>query len=238
MTEVTIAFDKVDVTVDPASAPTVEIAFDAAPEVTASIEAVTVDLSPVTVESEIVVSPVSVEIAVDSAPELTVEVVIGDGSGGGGDSAYKGWVVYANPAYSQSLNRQTRHQLTFGAIARTDSKLEATVDGHEFIAGDEFVPFPGNTGGKYRVRLNVEATAALINTDIRIELDIGGATGVLQTEWPNMVADAGTAQVLTATFDFYIDSDFLANGGEFYATPSNDVTLTNVSFLVTVEAVQ
>lgn len=150
-------------------------------------------------------------------------------------SDYMGWASYVNPAYTQSVSADTRTAIDFGVLTSGPKNLKSAVDTHSFIQNSKFIPYGTATGGKYRVRLNLDVTATVVGTELTVELDIGGGIGVIDVSTRTLNKDAGEVQKIAMSFDFYTLGTFLANGGSFYVTAPNTVTLENATALVTVE---
>lgn len=146
------------------------------------------------------------------------------------------WAAFTDTDYDLNLAAGVRTKLPLSdALSPTVSNLPGEFATHDFFVDGNFNPVGIAVGGKYRLRLNVDVTSLLINNDLRFELDIGGAQGVVDTVSEACHADAGDMERITPAFDFYTYGTFQANGGAVYVTSRTDSIIDILTVLVIVE---
>lgn len=152
----------------------------------------------------------------------------GDPGDAGASIQYAG---FTNSSYSLSLlaNSRTLLPLT-GLIKGVESDA---FPGHDFFAGGVFNPL--DAAGKYRLRLNVDLSAQLIDAEYKFEMDIGGSFGVIDTDQASSTVQAGEVERITPSFDFYNGTTFEANGGTIYVQSSVQASISRLAAIVTVE---
>lgn len=143
----------------------------------------------------------------------------------GSTSPFSEYATYADTVYTSgsplSVVADTRTKVTIDGLGpETDeSTLPPSVSFWDTI-GNEMTP--QYETDSYNVRLTFKASTTPANAFVDVDLDIGGATGViLQETKPLLRASSGTNWV-TVTWPLYTGSIFVANGGEFYITPNED----------------
>lgn len=135
----------------------------------------------------------------------------------------------------QVIPADTRTLIDFAPTLRRTNAPDAYAD-HDFFNNDRFMPIPSGADGMYEVRLYLSVTANVIDTDITLDLDIGGGFGAIEFDQA-LISEAATATNTTARFDFYTGPTFRANGGAFHITATNPVTINSVDAKVTVERI-
>lgn len=83
---------------------------------------------------------------------------------------------------------------------------------------------------KIVVRLSIVPT--LINTDFKLELDIGGTFGVIDPVVHRLGEGAGVEHVRDFVYEPFMRDTFLANGGTFYASADTEVSVIAVDYRV------
>ena len=85
---------------------------------------------------------------------------------------------------------------------------------------------PEFVGAAYLLRIDITAASTTnSNNDLLIELDIGGAAGVIASR--SIYRRSSASFSTNAAFPVFCEATFVANGGEFYITASTaDFTIT------------
>lgn len=168
------------------------------------------------------------------------EVYVADGAGSGAWTAqtaldsYTGWVQYADSTYTSgsplAVASGVRTKLTNdGGTEALTSQLPLDAAGNSMwdTTNSKIVPISENDG--YDFRLNFVADpAGTTDTFIEIELDIGGAVGVIFKKTVPL-AKGGAAQQVVFSAPVYAGDTFFANGGEFYVTPDVNTDIYDIS---------
>ena len=89
-----------------------------------------------------------------------------------------------------------------------------------------------NSGDSFNMRVQFVANPSLNNRDLTLELDIGGAQGVIWSKTIQLARGAGTNNRITENIHFYTLNTFIANGGELYLTCDSDVDVFDIRFLI------
>lgn len=89
---------------------------------------------------------------------------------------------------------------------------------------------PTFTTDTYDVRLTFTANTAAGGDDVLVDLDIGVGTPILQEAKPLLKAPSNTP--ILCNWSMYVGTDFLANGGEFYVTPSANTTFWDFGIFI------
>lgn len=147
---------------------------------------------------------------------------VSDGAGGGEFIRIQGWAQAADTdttvgAPSQNIATGVRTQWTNDAGTSNIQKAPS----------DLTLPLWDNVGNKiqpiaefdtYNIRLDFQAENYSGSTPyLTIELDIGGAPGVIVSRTVQLIKGGANQRILTA-FPVFAGSTFLANGGKFYLT--------------------
>lgn len=147
-----------------------------------------------------------------------------------------GWAAFSEPGFTLELTGGVRTQLNLGeGLAATVNSLRPEQTGHDFFASNKFQPIGSTPGGKYRLRINFDVISDVVNNQIKGQLDIGGAQGVIDEDTSITVENAGVTERATFDFDFYTFSTFIANGGSVFLQSSVDCSISNLTVLVIVE---
>lgn len=139
---------------------------------------------------------------------------------------WTGWEHIADATYTSGSPRailaSARTQITIdGAGTATEQGyLPEGVTGFWNIGNNQFGP--ANEGDFYDVRLQFKCSTAGTSAFVDCELDIGGSLGtIVQETRPILKAGAATNSIMFSWPVFTLGT-FIANGGTFYITPSDD----------------
>jgi len=144
-----------------------------------------------------------------------------------GDSNTYGWNRLNDDEYSaespQVIAASTRTLLqNDGEGGAPSSRLSGGFQAHDFLDADRLRSML--VGDAYLVRLSFMAEASVMNTSLKVELDIGGAVGTIQGERPTLPLDAGDPDLVTCNFQ--------SNGAGVYLTASSQLSVWGAEFLV------
>lgn len=89
----------------------------------------------------------------------------------------------------------------------------------------------------YRLIVRVTAAPSVINTDLTLQLNIGGSFGVIETDRHRLSLGAGVEHQETFIFPPFTGATFVANGGTILASADSEVTIKSVDYRVFPESV-
>lgn len=92
-----------------------------------------------------------------------------------------------------------------------------------------------SNGDSYDLRLSFSIECDVINTDLRIYIDIGGNVGEIQSYRTTLVNSVTNPTIETQEFMVYALDTFLVNGGKIYIEADSDVRIWNTSIFIRVE---
>lgn len=91
---------------------------------------------------------------------------------------------------------------------------------------------PDNSGDLYDFRLQFTVDPAVNNRNLQIELDIGGAVGVIWDKTIRLARGAGVNTRVTETMQLYTLATFIANGGQIFVTCDGDIDVYDIVFVI------
>ena len=82
-------------------------------------------------------------------------------------------------------------------------------------------------------RFDITLTPLAVGGTLKIEIDIGGSVGVINTEVASLPGSAGVSQLVSVSLVMWAKSTFIANGGSVYLTSSvtANISAVNLSFV-------
>lgn len=145
-----------------------------------------------------------------------------------------GWVFASRSTPAQPIFEGVRAEISIDPTSTID-RLKGLFAGHSFISENRIQPRAVDDFILIEIRLEVTSTA--MNTQLTIDLDIGGSFGIIERRDIVMPGSAGeTLQVTPSAFAVFTGSTFLANGGAIYITATSDVTIDTVDFRILPES--
>ena len=149
---------------------------------------------------------------------------VSDGAGGGEFIRIQGWQQIADTATtvgapSQTISTGVRTLLTNDGGATNIKKLPSDVGVSNTLwdlATNTITPIAVFDTYNLRLGFKVQDYAGT-TPDLKVELDIGGAQGVILSRTIPLLK-GGAEQSITLSFPVFTGSTFLANGGSIYVT--------------------
>jgi len=156
------------------------------------------------------------------------------GSSGGSGNSF-GWVKLSDSEHTQlepqTLDANVRTLLeNNGLNPDPDSRLTGTFAVHDFLVENRLRSL--SEGDSYDFRLSFFAESTVMNNELKIELDVGGAVGVIQTYSPKLAIEAGEVELITANFMIYALDTFLQNGAGIFVTSKNPMSVWGASWFI------
>lgn len=173
-----------------------------------------------TSDSGKVITPSSVTNGESQLRYLTVGDITNSGA-----TSWTGWAQYADSTYTSAsklaVSAGVRTKVTIDGLGtRTNtSGLPSGVSSFWNTGTNKLTPASVNDA--YDIRLNFKCALDSTSADryVDVELDIGGSIGVVAANTYLMIKDTATHQFIF-NFPVFSAATFIANGGEFYVTPS------------------
>ena len=143
-----------------------------------------------------------------------------------------GYATYTEAVTSPpiTLLPGVRQQLMFTATVGGAILATSPFAQHPFWDG--FRIQPRKVGDTAIVRLDLTSTAFVAGGNLVIEVDIGGAFGVIRTVPRMFNKPAGQAEQLSEAFPVYMGPTFEANGGALYLTASVPTEISLVGLVI------
>lgn len=146
-----------------------------------------------------------------------------------------GWAQYIDGDYSsgspQAISGRTKLELNAVAGSIIETDLPKGYSTLWDSANDKFTP--DAEGDAYDLRLSFtmdQTSGSFFNGFLDIELDIGGALGVI---WEQSVVSVRSAQRHSVSIPIFVGSTFIVNGGTFYLEPgANTFDVYNAQLFV------
>ena len=144
------------------------------------------------------------------------------------------WQHYEDSAFPVGGKRVilagVRTKLTIDGVTRT----EASPNGYSPIwnvSTNKIEPFA--IDDFYTVRLDLKAwNNGATDNHFDIEMDIGGAVGVVAADTGVLIKGQTTSQNFNFSSQFFVGTTFLANGGEIYITPLGDASFWDAGITI------
>ena len=168
------------------------------------------------------------------------EVYVADGGGSGVWTPSQdltlptGWENWEDATYTSgsplSLTASTRTKVTIDGLAASTNTSYSPVSGDLWDNTNNKIT-PDNVGDVYDLRLRFQATPAVSDGYITLELDIGGSEGVILAQTQRFLKGTSEQSMLFVATVFTLDT-FVANGGSIYATSSVGVDIHSIGLLI------
>lgn len=141
---------------------------------------------------------------------------------------------------------QAAHSLSVSAGVRTALPLEpdqiiqtsapASLVSHDFFVGGRFNPIKSAETDLYEMTVELLVTPSIDGEVLTIDLDIGDLSSIpIKPATVALTSQAGEAQQVGFTFDFYTGATFNANGGLLHVTSKGALQIGSASIKVDVE---
>ena len=143
-----------------------------------------------------------------------------------------GYIAYREAASVPpiTLLPDVRQQLTFSAALTNGILPTSPFADHVFWDG--FRVQARKAGDTAIVRLDLTSTAFVAGGSLEIQVDIGGALGVIQTVSRSLRKPAGQAELLSEAFPVYVGATFLADGGALYLMSSVPTEISAIGLVI------
>lgn len=129
-----------------------------------------------------------------------------------------GWAIYNDSLYTSAsplvINQGVRTKITNNATTVINTQLPEGVTSWWNSTTNKLTP--SLDGDSYLVNLRFTAQSSSTSGLADVELDVGGALGVIDGTTVSLRKGAGNSQRVSIKFDLYSSATFIANGGEFF----------------------
>jgi len=149
--------------------------------------------------------------------------------------SFTGWARYLDSTYTVgsplAILSGVRATLTNNAVSKLETQLPDGVtsffnDGTQKILAIE-------DGDSYNLSIRFKAKMSVLSGYFDIDLDIGGAQGIISQESILFTRGAGTEQRFDIDLTVFSGATFVANGGTLSITPQNgDIDIYDISFVI------
>lgn len=144
------------------------------------------------------------------------------------------WQHYRDSTYTVgsklSIAAGVRTQLTIDGITRT----EVSPNGYPPVwdtATSKIIP--ECLDDFYTVRLDIKGWSDIAQSNyFDIEMDIGGALGVVAADTGLFIKGATTIQAFNFSSQFFVGTTFLTNGGTIYLIPDDDASFWDMGITI------
>jgi len=149
--------------------------------------------------------------------------------------SFTGWARYLDATYTVgsplAILSGVRATLTNNAVSKLETQLPDGVtsffnDGTQKILAIE-------NGDSYNLSIRFKAKMSVLSGYFDIDLDIGGAQGIISQESILFTRGSGTEQRFDIDLTVFSGVTFVANGGTLSITPQNgDIDIYDISFVI------
>lgn len=148
----------------------------------------------------------------------------------------RGWLWYTDATHTaaskQSISADARTLFTVdGAGAATDTRFR---DGLPVSVWASNTLQPQAAGESYSLRLQYKAQPAVSGAGeyITLQLDIGGTLATIYEETRPILKGSSVVSSFVYAIPVFCLETFFANGGQFYVTPSANITLWDKAIFI------
>lgn len=146
-----------------------------------------------------------------------------------------GWASYEDAQYTSlsplAVTSGVRTKLTIDALKATTETSYRPKASQLWNTGTNKIT-PYTVGDCYQLRLRFKAKPSTIDKIITLELDVGGALGVILSHTQRFTK--GTAeQDMVLDVSTYALSTFVSNGGSIYITTTTDADVYDIGLFIT-----
>ncbi len=150
-----------------------------------------------------------------------------------------GWAFYVDDengteGSAVAISADVRTQVTNDGASSLTNLTQAGTMGAVWNTSIDRID-PAQDGDAYDVRIsfNIKTASGASGQSIELDLDIGGAPGIVLDETRPLLKGANVTQSFVFAWTVFVADPFLANGGTFNMTPSVDVTCWGSRILIT-----
>lgn len=147
-----------------------------------------------------------------------------------------GWVQITDSTYTsgspQAITASTRTKLDINVDSVIESQAPFGTTAETFYNSTSKKIFGESSGDSYIFRLQMTVDPATTNGAMDLELDIGGAQGVIFERTTTFPKGSAPFQYTTSNL-YYTLGTFQANGGDLYVTPTVNVDIYDISLVIT-----
>lgn len=143
----------------------------------------------------------------------------------------KGWITYEDSTYTEGsplVIASARGKLTCDGLGSGTYKAEAPDGVAEFFNTTTNKILGINVGDACDIRIDFKAKCSTVSAYFDLELDIGGAQGIITARTLSSSKGAGNEQRYSPSFGYYTLATFVANGGDIYIDSSEDGTTVSI----------
>jgi hypothetical protein len=149
--------------------------------------------------------------------------------------SFTGWGHYLDSTYTSgsplSILSGVRATLTNNAVSKLEAQLPIGVTTFFDETTQKITAI--NDGDAYTMSIRFKAKMSVNSGYFDIDLDIGGAQGIISQESIVFTRGAGTEQRFDIDLTVYSGATFVANGGTLSVTPKNgDMDIYDISFVI------
>lgn len=148
---------------------------------------------------------------------------------------YLGWVTigdtqYPNEVNALELDANVRTKLTnsSGVFVNVTQTVGALIWWN--TVSQKFVF--DNLGDSFEITIEFSAKARLNNQNLRLELNIGGSTGVYFDKTIRLLHGANQINMISETIDVQVTQDWVDNGGEIFLESESNIDIYGIVFRV------
>lgn len=145
-----------------------------------------------------------------------------------------GWAEYRDTQYTESTkltvpNGGAQTKVPNNAGFKIETHLPSGVtELYDSVGG---VITPVASGDSYMIRVRFKAQPSAVNAHMTMTIDIGGAIGEIDSRVLTFPKGTSAHQFSTSSLVYSLDT-FVANGAEVYLSPSDNVDIWDISFVI------
>lgn len=91
---------------------------------------------------------------------------------------------------------------------------------------------PDQAGDAYEFTIELKTKALLNDQNFKLELDIGGATGVYWSKTIKLLKGAGEVNAISETITIFTTEEFVTNGGELFVESDSNLEVYDIVFKI------
>ena len=152
----------------------------------------------------------------------------------GNEPNYLGWVLIQDTQY----NSVNTFEIQGGINTKLTNNSGVFLDVTQPVGGllwwntstSKFIP--DNIGDSYEFTIEFSAKPRLNDQNLKIEVNIGGTTGVYFSKTIKLLKGAGEVNKISETVDALITDDFVLNGGEIFLESDTNIDIYDIVFKI------
>ena len=146
-----------------------------------------------------------------------------------------GWIQITDSTYTvgspKALTGGVRTKLDLNSDSVIESNAPPGTTAATFWDSATSKLMGETVGDAFELRFQFTAAPASPNTNMTIDLDIGGAQGIIWEDTRSFLKGA-VAQRAVRDISYYTLTTFIANGGEIYLTATNNTDIYGMTFFI------